>query len=53
MSGDPAITTLIITATYVAVIQSGEASGAVSGSPYNPASAFGLMMGMLLKGDIK
>ena len=53
MSGDPAITTLIITATYVAVIQSGEASGVVSGSPYNPAAAFGLMFGMLLKGDIK
>ena len=52
MSSDPAITTLIISATYVAVVTYGEAGAVISGSPYNPASAFGIMMGMAFDGDV-
>ena len=50
MSSDPAITTLIISATYVAVVAYGETSAVVTGSPYNPAAAFGLFMGMAFDG---
>ena len=52
MSGDTAITTLIIAATYVAVVSFGEASGVMTGSPYNPASALGLSTAILFKGDV-
>ena len=52
MSGDPAITTLIIAATYTAVVIFSETSGVMSGSPYNPASALGLATAILLKGDV-
>ena len=52
MSSDPAITTLIISATYVAVVSFGEGSGVITGSPYNPAAAFGIFMGMLFDGEI-
>lgn len=52
MSSDPAITTLIISATYVAIVTYGESSGVVTGSPYNPASAFGIMMGMAFDGEV-
>jgi len=53
MSSDPAITTLIISATYVAVVSFGEQSSVISGSPYNPATAFGLFFGILFDGDVK
>ena len=53
MSSDPAITTLIISATYVAVISFGEQSGVITGSPYNPAASFGLFFGILFDGTIK
>ena len=52
MSSDPAITTLIISATYVAVVAYGETSAVVTGSPYNPAAAFGLFMGMAFDGIV-
>jgi len=52
MSEDPAITTLIIAATYVAVVGYGESSKVVSGSPYNPASAMGLFWAILFQSDI-
>ena len=52
MSEDPAITTLIIAATYVAVVGYGEASGVVTGSPYNPAAAIGLFWAILFQSDI-
>lgn len=52
MSDDPAITTLIIAATYVAVVGYGESSGVVTGSPYNPASAMGLFWAILFQSDI-
>lgn len=52
MSQDPAITTLIIAATYVAVVMFSESSGVMTGSPYNPAAAFGLTFAMIFHGDI-
>ena len=52
MSDDPAITTLIIAATYVAVVGYGESSGVVTGSPYNPAAAMGLFWATLFQSDI-
>lgn len=52
MSGDPAITTLIIGATYTAVVGYGMASGVISGSPYNPATAMGLMWAIMFKKNI-
>lgn len=47
MSEDPAITTLIIAATYIAVVGYGEASGVATGTPYNPAVALGLFWAIL------
>jgi len=47
MSGDPAITTLIIATTYVAVILYGESTPVVSGTPYNPAASLGLAFAIL------
>ena len=52
MSSDPAITTLIISATYVAIVSYGETSAVQTGSPYNPAAAFGIFMGMAFDGDV-
>ena len=52
MSSDPAITTLIISATYAAVVGMGEIQGVMTGSPYNPAAALGLMFGIIFKGDL-
>ena len=44
MSPDPAITTLIIAATYTAVVGISEspAISVTSGSPFNPAAAAGI-----------
>jgi len=53
MSEDPAITTLIIAATYIAVVGYGEASGVATGTPYNPAVALGLFWAILFQSDIK
>jgi len=53
MSTDPAITTLIISATYVAVVGFGSATGIITSSPYNPAAAFGLFFGILFDGAVK
>ena len=52
MSADPAITTLIIAATYVAVVGFGDTSWVVSGTPYNPAASFGLGAAILFQGDM-
>lgn len=61
MSEDPAITTLIIAATYVAVVGFSEAGsisigdltiGVMSGSPFNPAAALGLFWAILFQGNI-
>ena len=52
MSEDPAITTLIIAATYVAVVGYGEAGFVVTGSPYNPAAAMGLFWAILFQSNI-
>ena len=53
MSSDPAITTLIISATYAAVVGYGETSSVMTGSPYNPATALGLMFSIIFKGNVK
>lgn len=62
MSEDPAITTLIIAATYVAVVSysevfgvsfMGQAYGVMTGSPFNPAASLGLFFAILFQGDIK
>lgn len=59
MSEDPAITTLIIAATYVAVVSFSEvfgvtvASRVMTGSPFNPAAAMGLLFAILFQGDIR
>ena len=42
MSGDPAITTLIIAATYTAVVGYTESTFVMTGSPFNPAAALGM-----------
>ena len=52
MSPDPAITTLIIAATYCAVVGFGECSAVVTGSPYNPAAAFGLGAAITFQGNL-
>ena len=52
MSGDPAITTLIIATTYVAVVSYGEQSGVITGSPYNPAAAMGLAFSIIFQSDL-
>ena len=53
MSGDPAITTLIIAATYVAVVGYTESALVMTGSPFNPAAALGLAVAILFDSDIK
>lgn len=52
MSEDPAITTLIIAATYVAVVGYSEFSGVMTGSPFNPAAALGLFWAILFQSNI-
>jgi len=67
MSEDPAITTLIIAATYVAVVSYSEVfgfsytlpggevitGGVMTGSPFNPAASLGLFFAILFQGNIK
>ena len=53
MSSDPAITTLIISATYVAVVCFTEANGVMTSSPFNPAASLGLTFAILFGGEIK
>ena len=54
MSGDPAITTLIIAATYTAVVALSESRiHVMTGSPYNPAVAMGLLWGMIFGATLK
>ena len=50
--GDPAITTLIISAAYYAVLTYSTTVGTVTGSPLNPASALGLFWAILFQSDI-
>jgi len=52
MSGDPAITTLIIAATYTAVVGYTESTLVMTGSPFNPAAALGLFFAILFDSDI-
>jgi glycerol uptake facilitator-like aquaporin len=52
MSGDPAITTLIISATYVAVVAFTESGIVMTGSPFNPAAALGLTVSILFQSDL-
>ena len=52
LSADPAITTLIIAATYVAVVGFGETTLVCTGTPYNPAASMGLGAAMTFQGDI-
>lgn len=51
LSGDPAITTMIISATYTALTYYSVFSGVVSGSPFNPAVAFGEFWAVLFGGN--
>ena len=52
MSGDPAITTLIIAATYTAIVGYSAASQVMTISPFNPASALGIAAAQLFQGNI-
>ena len=52
MSEDPALTTLIIAATYVAVVGYTESAGVMTGSPFNPAAAMGLTWAILFPSNI-
>ena len=52
ISSDPALTTLIISATYVAVVAFSEMNGVFSGSPFNPASSLGLTFAIIFEGNI-
>ena len=53
MSGDPAITTLIIAASAVAIIAYGITSPVTNGaSNYNPASAMAVTWSMIFKGNL-
>ena len=51
LSGDPAITTMFISATYSALTFYSMTSGVVSGSPFNPAIAMGEFWAVLFGGD--
>ena len=51
--GDPAITTLIISAAYYAALGYAENTPTVTGSPLNPAAALGLFWAILFNGEIK
>jgi len=47
MSGDPAITTLIIAATYTAIVGYSSLNDVLSVSPFNPAAALGIAAAQL------
>jgi len=51
LSGDPAITTMIIAATYTTVIGYSRGSGVMTVSPFNPAIAFGEFWISLFAGE--
>ena len=51
LSGDPAITTMIISATYTALTVYSSYSGVTSGSPFNPAIALGEFWAVLFGGE--
>lgn len=51
LSGDPAITTMIISATYTCLFGYSMTSGVVSGTPYNPAVALGEWWSVLFAGN--
>ena len=50
LSGDPAITTMIISATYTCLTFMSFTSGVVTGTPYNPAIAMGEFWSVLFNG---
>lgn len=52
ISRDPAITTLIIAATYTAIVGYSISSGVVTVSAFNPAAAFGLLAAVTFQGRI-
>ena len=52
ISGDPAITTLIIAATYTGLVGYSILSAVFTGSPFNPAAAFGIAVAQLFQGHI-
>ena len=52
MSGDPAITTLIISATFAAVVSFTESARVMTGSPFNPAGAMGLALAIFFQNDL-
>ena len=49
--GDPAITTLIISASYYAVVGYSYSVDTLSSTPFNPASSLGLFWAILFQGD--
>ena len=53
MSSDPAITTLIISATYTAVVSAAALSKVITSSPFNPASALGIFFSILFNGEME
>lgn len=50
--GDPAITTLIISAAYYAVLGYATSVDTVTGSPLNPAASLGLFWAITFDGDV-
>ena len=50
--GDPAITTLIISSAYYAVVGYSFSVDTLTSSPFNPASSFGLFWAILFQADI-
>lgn len=53
MSGDPAITTLIIAATYTAIcVNSLSPAVPITYSPFNPAAALGITFSMIFKSQL-
>ena len=51
--GDPAITTLIIAASYFAVIFYADSVDTLTSSPFNPASSLGLFWAILFQADLE
>ena len=51
LSGDPAITTMIISATYTCLFGYSMTSGVTTGTPYNPAVALGEWWAVLFAGN--
>jgi len=52
ISSDPALTTLIISATYVAVVAFSQINGVFTSSPFNPATSLGLTFAIIFEGNI-